>query len=389
MYALFELERHIKKDDTLILIEPRDYFVFTPLLHEVAGGVLHKESVTAKYTDLLHHIKHSKATAEHIDFEKKTVIANNKKYAFDYLLIASGSKTNFFGKKLPALELKTYEDAIAIRTTIEQNVITAANLLAKNDTAAVTSLLSAIIIGGGATGVELAGEAIDLFRFRMQQQGIPHKKAQVFLVQAQKRLLPQLPEYFHSVAAKKLKAKGVQIIFDAKVHAIAENNVAIKTKNDAITMNASCIVWTAGIQPNTIPPSQNHFVTKKTLQVERHSFAFALGDVAKMDPLLPALAQVASKQGVHAAKNVMRMIRGQEPLPFSYKDHGMLISIGQKYAVGNVFGIPIKGFLAWVIMRTVYLFKFRNLRQEFRTSWEYTVRLFIREKSCMRRNKRF
>lgn len=371
-YALRRL-RHVR-GLKLLLFEPREEFLFTPLLHEVAGGVLDYDAVTVSYKDLCPGIQHIKHEVRSIDLQKKTIYAD-KQYKFDYIIIAPGAKTNFYGLE-KTLELKSFEDALRIRDTIEQNVRKAAKMLRQNKKADVSELLRMVIVGGGPTGVELAGECVDLYNFRLTKERV-ESKPHITLVQGAPKLLPHLNKYFHKIASRKLEEKGVEVILNARVTNTAPLEIMQGKKKKVISANF--VVWTAGITPNKIEIPESDLTVEKTLQIKEYPYAFAVGDSAKMSPALPALAQVASKQGKHAAENIILLMKEKKPKSFRYRSRGMLISIGQKYGVGKIAGIPIKGFPAWFMMRTIYLFKFHNVRQEFRTAWEYTLRLFTRE----------
>jgi NADH:ubiquinone reductase (H+-translocating) len=381
VFALLELERHLGNAHELLLFDPRPRFVFTPLLHEVAGGVLDARSVTVHYDKLLRHTHHIRQAVDIIDLERRYLVASGKRYDFDFVIIALGARTNFFGKEYDVLELKTYEDAAQVRATIEQNVRDAA----KHDQTD-SPLLRAVIVGGGPTGVEVAGECVDFMRFRIKEEGLK-ASAQVYLIQARERLLPQVDSYFHKEALRKLKQKGVTVLTSAKVIDIKEKKVMVEHSKKREDIAAACIVWTAGITPNTvrIPQVQEGPIPlERTLQIPGFAYAFAVGDCTRMTEPLPALAQVASRQGQHAAMNIAHILRGGEVKQFVFKPQGMLVSVGQKYAVGKIGAMPIKGFPAWFIMRTVYLFKFHNVRQELRTAYFYTLRLFVRDRKCLR-----
>ena len=402
-YALLELERVLGKEHELLLFEPRARFVFTPLLHEVASGVLDKDTVTINYDDLFSRVRHIRHAVEQVDLKRKVVITKEgpaeKEYPFDYIIIGIGAKTNFFGKEYSErslLELKSLEDAIAIRATIEQNVRKAATMLEHDPSAEVMSLLSAIVVGAGPTGVEVAGECIDFLKFRMKREDIRSRKPLVTIISAKDAVLPNLDEHYQRVAKQVLERKGVAILGNAKVTNVEENTAhvlqeaASERKNNregkhdekmatVTKLNAACIIWTAGILPNMLAPFAAPIAVRDTLQAKDYDFAFAIGDSSRIESgPLAALAQVASKEGEAAADNIARLIAGRKPVAFRFRNRGVLVSLGQKNGVGRIFGMPVRGFPAWFIMRTVYLFKFKNIRQELRTALVYTIRLFHR-----------
>jgi NADH dehydrogenase len=373
VYAILELRRLGERDITLF--DPRERFEFTPLLHEVAGGVLTRDDVSMMYNQLLPGISHIKQSVTHIDLDKKTLTAGGIVHPYDAIIIAPGARTNFFGRAFKGchvLELKTYHDAIAIRRTFVKNCATAGQKHERGETDGIDELLHAVIIGGGATGVELAGELADLARTLEKEDGV---RARVTLIHPRERLLHQLDPYYGEIAAKTLAAKGVVISLNTRVTDIAGNVVTTTTGS----MHTACIVWTAGVTPNAIAPLPSPIPVNATLQLAEHPEAFAIGDAAHVDGL-PFIqrAQLATKQAQVAAQNLTSVLRGEAPQRFSWKDNGIIVSLGQQRAVGIVAGRRLSGFPAWFLMRTVYLLKFKNVRQECRTAWTYTKRLFTR-----------
>jgi len=382
IYAARELSKRLGRKDELLLFEPNDHFVFTPLLHEVAGGVLNLDGVTVSYERMLKRhcrIRHIRQKVTRIELETRKVTAGKKKYPFDYVVIAPGATTNFYGHKYPVLTLKNARDALLIRSSVEQNVRRAARMLRKNPKADVGSLLHCAIIGGGPTGVELAGELVDFYAFRAKREGIA-RKTRVTLLQSRDTLLPSYSKDVRHKASDILEKRGVKIIVETYVKSIVKNAITTVGAGRGITtLNASCIIWTAGITPNTIRTSKIHnpyFHVTSTLQLNDCPYAFALGDVSLLKPRVPALAQAATQQGLHASRNIIRRIKGKELLPFTFRKKGSIVSVGQRYAVGEMLGMAVSGFHAWFVMRTVYLFKFQDFKQELKTAVMYTKHLF-------------
>lgn len=357
-FAARELRKHLRKECSIILFEPRARFVFTPLLHEVAGGVLDEHAVTLSYKELFgNRVQHTRHKVRRIDLPKRQVIAD-KAYPFDYIIIAPGATSRTSGT------LRDFDDAMRIRSTIERQV-------KRGNT-------DCVVIGGGPTGVEVAGEVHDLIAFRLGREGM-HGTPQVTLLQSRDELLPQFPPWMREAARHKLTAKGIAVVTGVRVQKAERGALHLTVNGKRRILKCSSAIWTIGIRPAAVAGLKTPVQVTATLQVKGCPYAFAAGDASAMDLPVPQLAQVASKQGEHAAKNIVRMIKGRRLQEFRFHDRGRLVSIGQKWAVGDVMGMAIKGFPAWFIMRTVYLFKFHNVRQEFRTAYEYTVRLFRRE----------
>jgi NADH dehydrogenase len=310
-----------------------------------------------------------------IDLKKKTLIAG-KKYTYDYIIIAAGARSHL-PANVHALPLKTAEDAVRIRATIESNV----KSYGKQKK---SSLLHVVVVGGGSTGIEVAGECMDLLRFRLDEENIsaiPHTT----IIHSREKLLNELDEFFHTAAKKRLEEKKIDVLFNTRVSAVQGTKVLL---NNGKELQSSCVIWAAGITPNSIEGlGEGHITIENTLQIKGFPFAFAIGDTARMKRPLPAVAQVASSQGSHVARNILRQIHKQKPLQFKYKSKGYLLSIGQKYGIGKIFNIKMQGFFAWFLMRTIYLMKFKSITAELHLVKEYTIRLFSRDHKCTKLRK--
>lgn len=387
VYAIHELQRILGKNVRVILIDPRHRFTFTPLLHEVAGGVLSSNAVTIAYGDLFRYpIRHLTQRALHIDLKKKSVQVERSKIRYDYLVLSPGAVTVDHSQAPDALELKTTDDAIEIRASIEQ-------LVTKSSRDRRLSPLRFVVVGAGATGIELAGEMTGFVKFRSKLDGL-RTPAEIVVIHSRSTILGNVDSAMRAVVENRLKRLGIRLILDARVVEAKNGSVTISVKGKKTqTLSSDMTVWTAGVRPVEISAEgfsrrDKHTPVLSTLQIEGQTHAFAIGDAALLlENPAPDLAQVAVAQGTWAGKNIVRLLRGRPPLPFTFKNKGFLVSLGQRYAVGRVFGVLIKGFFAWFLWRTIYLVKFLGTRSKSRMAKEYTRHLFLPWDTCCLKKK--
>lgn len=394
-YAIKELDRlrsTLKMDFEVILFDPRKYFVFTPLLHEVATAGLELEHVTIPFRHLFREkpwILHVKEKVTSINLDLKTLRAAAKEYRFDYLILATGSKTNYYGNLRIAhhsLTLKNEENAEHIRLALEQALLDAAKT---KHSKRQEELLSVTVIGGGPTGVELSCEISQFLYHRLKKQykRVPPEAISVHLLQGAPVLLPFASTRMQDAAAKGLRRRDVTLSTSAKVKSVTEKHVLYEKDGQEHKLESHLTIWVAGVTPNLLKGFEGYYFVKEDLSLVKHDTFFAIGDAAHYDPTCflapnPALGQVAVQEGIAAAQNLVRRINGRKTKPFIYKSKGFLVSLGQHYAAAEIqlpFGsIFFKGFFAWWLWRTIYMMKFLDARQRVKSVASWTGRLFTR-----------
>lgn len=390
IYTYLSLVKQFKKDEVAItLISKNNYFLFTPMLHEVATGGLSEDHVVESVRTLIYKTGGNLlvTAAREVDFERKFVRTEHDDVYYDYLVLALGATTNFFdipGVMDHAFVLKDLSDAIKIRDKFVTVFEEASHI---KDKQVRQKMLSFAVIGGGPTGVELTAEMADLFfeTFRMfYKRNICPEDVSLYLISRDKELLPMFDAPLRKKAHKVLEEKGVKILFKKRVTEVTADTVKF---DDGFELVAPHIMWAAGVKPNTLsyvqPPTVGHggrLEVDEYLRLSGRSDVFALGDMAAArdedNKVLPMLAQVAVQQGWATGSNIVASIRHIPLTPFEYNSKGSLVSLGQWRAVGNTFGILWSGPLAWWVWRTVYLFNFASWPKRIKIAIDWTVNMF-------------
>ncbi len=366
------------------LINKSNYFQFTPLLHEVATGGLSPMSVVEPIREIFRrgsvHFIQSEVTS--IDLEKKEVTIPEKLIGYDYLVISSGAETNYYGTpgaQENTLTLKNLNDALTIRRTLIDACEKAAHIA---DTDERKKILSIAVVGGGATGVELGAEIIEFLEETVSAYygntcHIKKSDIQVSIVAASPDLLPPFPPALRKIAELELIRKGVRVLLGETVTEVKPGKILFADKT---FVEAKTVIWVAGVKAvypsiiGTVAKEKNGRITiDEFLRAAGKTDIFCLGDASGTAPML---AQVASQQGKTVARNIAASIDSLPLTPFIFFEKGLLVSLGQWYAAGKIFGITVSGPIMWWIWRTVYLFNFHSWRKRMKIGAEWTVNLF-------------
>ncbi len=379
VYTARNLERLFSKGTTEVtLINKNNYFLFTPLLHEVATGGLTPDSIVEPIREVFRGgcVKFVEDTVIEIDRESKTVKTNLNKYSYDFLVIASGADTNYFGTpgaREHSFSLKNLQDAISIRNhiinTCEQAVTT------KNK-----ELLTCAIVGAGPTGIELAAELIEYMQHTLcnyyKDSGFKKEDIKISVITATPDIISMFPEKMRHIGQAELDRKGIKVIPNSIVTKVEPNTFIFK---DNTVLKAHTLVWVAGVAPslneiNGIEAGpKGRIEVNEYLQSITNPEIFSLGDAGGSFPML---AQVAVRQGKTVAQNIYAMVNNKTLKKFNFEQKILLISIGQWYAIGHFGSITLRGPLMWLLWRAVYLFNFLSTRKKFEIIIEWIINLF-------------
>jgi NADH dehydrogenase len=384
------------------LIDRNNYHTFLPLLYQVAAAELEPEEIIYPVRSILRHLPNVgflMAEVSRIDFKKRVVETDARAVSYDYLILAAGSTTNFFG--VPGAEraypLKSLDEAIRLRNHILCCFERAVSL---SDPEQRRRALSFAIVGGGPTGVEFAGALAELLRgpLRKDYSKLGLRDSKVTLLEAAESLLGGLPKRLGVYALNRLRRMGVEVRLSATVSRIEPDALHLK---DGTVVPAETVVWTAGVRGERsaagwgLPVDRGGRVpVEPTLQLAGHPEIYAVGDLAcfaQNGRPLPMVAPVAMQQATTAARNIRRQSSGQPLMPFQFRDPGMMATIGRNAAVAHFAGLSITGFPAWLAWLGVHLVKLIGFRNRLMVltnwAWDYflyerAVRLILPTASC-------
>lgn len=390
MYAALEFERALARGANLdvTLVNRDNFFLFTPMLHEVAASDLDITNIVSPVRKLLRRVEFFHGDIEAIDLASKRVGLSHgheehcHSLPYDYLVMALGSTTNFFnvpGLAGHALTMKSLDDAIHLRNRLIANLEEADFECAAPLRA---PLLNFVVAGGGFAGVETIAAMNDFLREAVQS--FPHLREdmlRIILVNAGKVILPELGEELGTYAQRKLMEHKVEIHSNCKVTAVTDRDV---TLSDGTTVTTNTLVWTAGICPNslldTLPckKEQGRILVNEYLEVSEWPGVWALGDCAvvpdrKTGKSHPQTAQHALREGKVAAQNILATIRGERKKPFLFSTLGRLAPIGKRTGVANILGVNFSGFIAWWLWRTIYLMKLPRFEKKVLVALDWTL----------------
>lgn len=394
LYAALGLEKTVAHDPgvRVTIVNRENHSLFTPMLHEVAASDLDMTHIVNPVRKLLKHVQFFNGEVQHIDLTAKrvTVVHGRQHHAheldYDYLVIALGSTTNFFGMaglENRALTIKSLSDAIYLRNHLI-DLLEQANFECM--VGARPELLTVLVAGGGFAGTETVAGINDFLResVRFYPQ-LSEDWIRVILVHPGKIILPELGPKLGEYAQEKLGKRKVEIRLNTKVACVDDHAVYL---SDGSCIPTQTVIWTAGTSPNPLvemlPCQQDRgrIVANEYLELPGWPGVWALGDCAsvldsKTGHPFPPTAQHAVRQGRTVARNVTAAIRGGPKTPFSFSTLGLLAAIGRRTGVANILGANFSGFVAWFLWRTIYLSKLPRSEKKVRVALDWTLDLLF------------
>ncbi len=394
LYTALGLEKTVARDPDIrvTIVNRENHSLFTPMLHEVAASDLDMTHIVNPIRKLLKHVRFFNGEVQAIDLAAKrvTVVHGRQRHAhelgYDYLVIALGSTTNFFGLaglEHRALTIKSLRDAIYLRNHL-------IDLLEQADfecmAAARPGLLTVVVAGGGFAGAETIAGINDLLRESVRfYQHLSKEWIRVILVHPGQVILPELGPKLGEYAQKKLAQRKVEIRLNTKVVRVDDQAVYL---SDGSCIPTQTVVWTAGTSPNplvgTLPCKQDRglIVANEYLELPDWPGVWALGDCSSVvdrntGRSFPPTAQHAVRQGRIVAKNVTAAIRGGSKTAFAFSTLGLLAAIGRRTGVANILGTNFSGFIAWFLWRTIYLSKLPRSEKKLRVALDWTLDLLF------------
>jgi NADH:ubiquinone reductase (H+-translocating) len=367
----------------VLLIDRKNYHTFTPLLYQVATCGLDPSEIAYPVRSIFYdkpnvHFRMGEVLDIDLEHQEVRVRANGQEQteAYDYLIVAAGSVTNFFGNQAleqTAFSLKDVSEAVDVRNHVLRLFEKAAWT---DDEAECRALTTLVVVGGGPTGLETAGALHELYNYVLRKE-YGDLEAHVVLVEALDRLLLAFPEPLQAAAYRQLTDLGVEVILGNAVAEAGEDYIRLQ---DGREIRTRTIIWSAGVKASPLAAMLNvelqrggRIPVDNTMAVAGHTNIYAVGDIAYLEDAegmpYPQLIPVAKQQGHLAAHNILRRIRGEEPSKFDYQDRGIMATIGRSRAVAWIYNrIPLTGFIAWMmwlVLHLITLLGFRNRASVF------------------------
>jgi NADH dehydrogenase len=385
-----------KKEVQVVLLDKHNYHCFQPLLYQVSTGGLEPDSIAYPLRKVLigyDNFFFRLAEVQEIAAEKKQLNTSIGPLSYDYLILATGSKTNFYGNtelEKNAMAMKTIPQSLNLRSLILENFEQA---LLTDDFHARDALINFVIVGGGPTGVELSGALAEIKKGILPKDypDLDTRRATINLIESGDRILDAMSDVASKKAEDFLEKLGVQVWKNVRVTSYDGKTV---TTNSDLSFKSATLVWAAGVMGATIKgldakdllAGGNRLQVNEYNQVLDHPEIFAIGDIACMQSDKypnghPMMAQPAIQQGRQLGENLVRLI-AQKPLrPFAYKDKGSMATVGRNKAVCDLKHLKFQGVFAWFVWMFVHLFfliGFRNRVVVF-VNWVYNYIKFDRE----------
>ncbi|MDE1844537.1 MAG: NAD(P)/FAD-dependent oxidoreductase [Thaumarchaeota archaeon] len=396
--VLRELQTHFKRNDVEITLVSQDnFFLFTPMLPEVSSGMLHASDITTPIRSFCRTANFCHAKILSIDMENKHVsvirIFDQKETVleYDYLVLALGSKDNFFGNaniEEFAFTIKTLEDAIAIRNHII-SVLECADQ--ERDQILQEQLLRFVVVGGGFAGIEIATEIHHFLKDATKNyyKNIDSMKIRTIIVSAREGILPEVGEELGKFALDYIRKSGIEVITNTKAVDAGEDHILL---SDNTIIPCATLIWAGGV---TVDPlistlkcehgQSGRLVVDQYMRLKDHPSIFALGDCAhlvdnKNNIVYPTTAQIAIRQAKLVSENLVAEITGKINLmkPFLYHNKGVMATIGKRTGVALLNGKKIRGFSAWILWRSFYWAHLPTREKKIKVGFDWLLSLIFR-----------
>ena len=383
----------------VLLIDRNNYHLFTPLLYQVASALLDPGEIARPVRQLIRPLRNAdfrQAFITGLNLDARQLLTDHGPIGYDYLVLASGAQSDYFGNESLAertLGLKDLDEGLAVRNQILSQFEASRWV---DEAEERRALLTFVVVGGGPTGVEMAGAASELIRLvlRKDYRDLDINEARVVLIEAAPYVLGAFVPSLRQAALRSLQRKGIEVMLGAKVEAVAASGVKLAGGQ---VINTRTVIWTAGVKASALAQAagvplarQSRIKVEPSLQVREHPEVFAIGDVAGASEgggSLPMLIPVAMQEGRYVAKSIRDTLADRAPRPFRYKDPGIMATIGRNSAVAQLGRVHLSGFPGWVFWLVVHLVNVISFRSRLivlvNWAWEYIfydrpIRLIVR-----------
>jgi NADH dehydrogenase len=396
LYTALELEKHLRPGEgvDVTLISRENSFLCSPLLPEVAASAVSTHDIVNPIRLMLNGTRFVNGEVTGISLEAREVQVqlfggSTHTFTYNHLVLAVGAATNFFG--LPGMEdnsinVKELSDAVRLRNQVIDRLEQADVVTDDNER---RRLVTFVQCGGGLNGVEVVGALSDYVRAAVRAYPhVPPADVRVILIEAAKRLMPEMEESLAEFTRKTLESRGVEVWLNARA-AGAEPGVVVLA--DGRKVPCGTIIWSAGVRPaglvNGLPLERdrwNRVICDGAMRVKDHPGVWAVGDVAHIprpggaeNDIYPSTAQHALREAYRLGKNIVATLRGEEPTQFDYHFKATMAAIGHRVGVASIMGHQIRGIVPWWIWRTYYLARLPRIERRLRVTIDWTLDMFF------------
>ncbi|MBK9712271.1 MAG: NAD(P)/FAD-dependent oxidoreductase [Kouleothrix sp.] len=376
------------RDVDVLILSRASYHGFWMMLYQVAAAQLEPEAIASPVRTLLRHYRNTQfqvATVRGVDLERRLVLTTDQEIPYDYLVLAAGSTTNYFGNDHYSAHTHSIHDLDEAARLRDQVLAAFEQAAREPDPARRAALMTIAIVGGGPTGVELAGAFAELIGGTLAKDypALEVRAARVVLVDGGSMILNTFPAGLQRSARRKLDRLGVELRLGSAVTSIDTERLWLA---DGSTIAAHTIVWAAGVRAVPLADALGVALgrgarvrVEPTLNLPGHPEVYAIGDMAYLEgyhgAAYPMVAQVALQMGKRAGRNILALAAGKEPRPFHYVDIGQMAMVGHGAALFDSFGMRLAGVLGWLIWLGVHLVNLPGMRNRLAVllNWLYTI----------------
>ena len=388
LYTLFFLRKFFPRGIEITLFDKNNYFLYTPVLHEMATGTVNARHVVIPIRKVVDprevHIRCEEVTR--VDLEKRVVESPSGGFKFDHLVLAPGSEPNFYcfrNLQENSITFKSVEDAIRLRNSLTGALEKAA---LERDKEKRGSLLTVTVAGGGCTGVELIAEIAQFIKIilRKDYPEINRSEVRIILIEAMDRILPSFPRYLSNVASERLRQMGVEVMLDSPIQGISQDYIDLKGRK----IPRGIFVWAAGVKARHLPldPEQNRDLNNRIpvnehLEIPGYHGVYLIGDGALLKRSgipLPSTASVAVQEAKYVAQNILLDSQKKEAPLFRFHYRGDMASLGFMFGVAEVYGWKFKGFPAWIIWKAFKLGMLPRVKNRFQIVADWLITLLFK-----------
>jgi NADH dehydrogenase len=383
----------------VLLLDRHNYHLFTPLLYQVASALLDPGEIARPIRELirpLHNVEFRQAEVTGADLDRRLVVTDHGPVPYDYLVLATGSQSDYFGNQSlarHAFGLKELNEGLALRNRVLTRFEASRWI---TNSAERRVLLTFAVVGGGPTGVEMAGALIELIRLvlRHDYRDLDLGEVRVLLLEAGDSVLGTFDKRLQEAARRSLEKKGVEVHLGAKVEEVTGGSIRLAGGTE---IPAGTVIWTAGVRASAVGTAiglelgrQARVKVEPTLQVPGHPAVFVIGDLAGAiagGAPLPMLIPVAMQEGRRVAATITDVVANGDASAFQYKDPGIMATIGRNSAVAELGRVKLSGFLGWLMWLVVHLVNVVSFRSRILVlinwAWDYLfydrpIRLIVR-----------